>query len=1279
YDELNRIRDSRFNVFRETTNFLDRGGFQADFTLDANGNLKTLNRNDIDAVNFDALTYHYNITENNQLLGVTDAVSDPEIHPEDLESQSTANYSYDEIGNLTADAQAGTNIEWTVYGKVDEVTKGTGGTEFTYDAAGNRVKKHTTDEFGNTYTTFYIRDASGNIMSTYRSQTVGGVAEAVAVIEVPIYGSDRLGTYTPGGALENNQEPVAEVTTDQAVDSYEGVSYLLDDGVTLTLQPGFSYEDDVDGNNFSVGGSQAMEDATVADVYTRTLEKKQYELKDHLGNVRAVITDRKLSDISGSIAGNFRPQIASASAYYPYGMDLPTVRWAPETVTGTIEPENAPEEILNFDNYTDIDIVPDVNTNNNLSTRAFLLTGADGNIMGLAKSYKVQAGDKLSASVSGKYMLPNDRVDNLNVAALLVNAFINTYGGAGFYEGQLLTELGSAFEAGLASIVEDKEPNGEVTAGLSWLAFDNDFTFTGDGGFINLTAAANEDYEEISIAEHILDEDGYVFVYTSNESAQTADVYFDDLMVTLEKLIPDEAYDPDLIAYRYGFNGKEKDQMGEWGGSAAGSTVPASYPVVWTNLVGVDEQDGDIIQNVVAAAWDNAGASSENVLSAGEDGWLTFTVNESSGTTIIGFAVIDTDQTLNNVDHGILIRSDGKLNVLESGIGQIAGPERPDYSIGDELRIERANNEIIYFHNGVPIHTSGVSSNADLIVDAAIYYPNGRISEVEVSFGTQEQHDAAGQGALTAALTASYPLDGNANDVSGNGQNGTVNGAVLVADRDGNANSAYALDGEDDYLNIADNSSLDFGASDFTVSFWVQKQQATIGHTHVSGVNKWNTGGQPGTNEWSISIGDGNTNSDKPLFAVESGNDKFVLNAQTELTVGEWHHLLGVRRGDQTELYIDGVIQGTLAIGNITINDVGLPVYIGRLHAGHFSDAIFDDVFIFNRALAQTEIQQLASGQTPEEIDAMNQQSAEVASLGLAHYDYGFRIYNPALGRFLSVDPLTKGYPMLTPYQYASNTPIYAVDLDGLEGVSWSAVFKAFGVDIEINKRDSRDLEEEAAHQNELATGRARREKLGDGLQKVYDGQKAVLGFLPGASSYYSLVEGDNLEAGANLGFDLLGGRILGAAFKGLKSGAVFLLKKVTPSTNDVALDVVKYVKFDAKFSDEVADLVEGSAIRESSLTRKIKEVITFTKTGTMSDALEIAKSKVGDVTEPFINKLGPNKGRITGQGTESNHWRLDWSDEIGTHINWETATEKGAIPIKMSKEVYEKTLNTAF
>jgi RHS repeat-associated protein len=50
--------------------------------------------------------------------------------------------------------------------------------------------------------------------------------------------------------------------------------------------------------------------------------------------------------------------------------------------------------------------------------------------------------------------------------------------------------------------------------------------------------------------------------------------------------------------------------------------------------------------------------------------------------------------------------------------------------------------------------------------------------------------------------------------------------------------------------------------------------------------------------------------------------------------------------------------------------------------------------------------------------------------------DYGFRIYDPRLGKFLSIDPLTKEYPELTPYQFASNRPIEGIDQDGLEFLS---------------------------------------------------------------------------------------------------------------------------------------------------------------------------------------------------------------------------------------------------
>ena len=48
-------------------------------------------------------------------------------------------------------------------------------------------------------------------------------------------------------------------------------------------------------------------------------------------------------------------------------------------------------------------------------------------------------------------------------------------------------------------------------------------------------------------------------------------------------------------------------------------------------------------------------------------------------------------------------------------------------------------------------------------------------------------------------------------------------------------------------------------------------------------------------------------------------------------------------------------------------------------------------------------------------------------------YDYGARFYDPQICRFISVDKLASTFPWWTPYQYAGNTPVWAIDLDGLE------------------------------------------------------------------------------------------------------------------------------------------------------------------------------------------------------------------------------------------------------
>jgi hypothetical protein len=147
YDQLNRITAmDRFTGLNQTTNSWSAmtvmQGYRERIAYDPNGNILRYQRYGTDdKLAMDSLTYQYNRDVNgrllnNQLVRVRDNVSSAE-YIEDIDDQPVNNYSYDAIGNLVRDSAEGiSQISWTVYGKIRQISKRDGTViQYRYDAA----------------------------------------------------------------------------------------------------------------------------------------------------------------------------------------------------------------------------------------------------------------------------------------------------------------------------------------------------------------------------------------------------------------------------------------------------------------------------------------------------------------------------------------------------------------------------------------------------------------------------------------------------------------------------------------------------------------------------------------------------------------------------------------------------------------------------------------------------------------------------------------------------------------------------------------------------------------------------------------------------------------------------------------------------------------------------------------------------------------------------------------------------------------------------------------
>jgi RHS repeat-associated protein len=184
YDQLNRILKAQYayvNPYNaELSNTAD---YRSTYAYDPDGNLKKLVRNG-NAVGsatqlMDSLSYHYVPGGlNNQLRNVTDFVSNNSFHNDIKHYTNTgaSRYLYDPTGNTIKDQVSGQDtILWNHYNKVVRTRNDSldNGLVFAYDGAGNRYLKSVTRTDADTTlekSDYYVRDAQGNILATYASE-----------------------------------------------------------------------------------------------------------------------------------------------------------------------------------------------------------------------------------------------------------------------------------------------------------------------------------------------------------------------------------------------------------------------------------------------------------------------------------------------------------------------------------------------------------------------------------------------------------------------------------------------------------------------------------------------------------------------------------------------------------------------------------------------------------------------------------------------------------------------------------------------------------------------------------------------------------------------------------------------------------------------------------------------------------------------------------------------------------------------------------------------------
>ena len=213
---------------------------------------------------------------------------------------------------------------------------------------------------------------------------------------------------------------------------------------------------------------------------------------------------------------------------------------------------------------------------------------------------------------------------------------------------------------------------------------------------------------------------------------------------------------------------------------------------------------------------------------------------------------------------------------------------------------------------------------------------------------------------LNSGLVAYYPFNGNANDSSVNGNNGTVIGASLTTDRFGIINSAYLF--KNNYIIIPNNKAYEF--NNYTISFWAStnstsKQVPIVKLNYDDAKNE----------QFAFAFNDLSPNGFQ--FAAKFNNTNCTPGVGWQkneyiksLADGNFHHYVGSVDGDMINLYIDGLLVKTI-IGpsKVSSSCFGGDIQIGRdwKSFNDYFQGKIDDVRIYNRVLNIVEITYLST------------------------------------------------------------------------------------------------------------------------------------------------------------------------------------------------------------------------------------------------------------------------------------------------------------------------------